>query len=59
MAAADKWGNVISLTTSKSFIRVVEDWRLIIPIAINLYWGSTVMTRDGIVLNNEMDDFSS
>ncbi|KAJ7724372.1 gamma-glutamyltranspeptidase [Mycena metata] len=26
---------------------------------INLYWGSQVMTADGIVLNNQMDDFSS
>ncbi|KAK4699938.1 hypothetical protein P7C70_g6314, partial [Phenoliferia sp. Uapishka_3] len=26
---------------------------------VNTYWGSTVMTTDGIVLNNEMDDFSS
>ncbi|CAK9781151.1 gamma-glutamyltranspeptidase [Cutaneotrichosporon oleaginosum] len=26
---------------------------------INLIWGSRVMTADGIILNNEMDDFSS
>ena len=26
---------------------------------VNLYWGSKVLTEDGIVLNNEMDDFSS
>ncbi|KAL8287474.1 hypothetical protein RQP46_003332 [Phenoliferia psychrophenolica] len=26
---------------------------------VNTYWGSQVMTTDGIVLNNEMDDFSS
>ncbi|KAI4526616.1 gamma-glutamyltranspeptidase [Schizophyllum commune Loenen D] len=26
---------------------------------VNLYWGSQVMTEDGIVLNDEMDDFSS
>lgn len=26
---------------------------------VNLYWGSQVMTSDGIVLNDEMDDFSS
>jgi gamma-glutamyltranspeptidase/glutathione hydrolase len=26
---------------------------------VNLYWGSQVMTADGIILNNEMDDFSS
>lgn len=42
LAAADQWGNVVSLTTT-----------------INLYWGSTLMTPDGIILNDEMDDFSS
>ena len=26
---------------------------------VNLYWGSKVITADGIILNNEMDDFSS
>ncbi len=26
---------------------------------VNLLWGSQVMTADGILLNNEMDDFSS
>ncbi|TFY82687.1 hypothetical protein EWM64_g1327 [Hericium alpestre] len=26
---------------------------------VNLIWGSRVMTEDGIILNNEMDDFSS
>jgi gamma-glutamyltranspeptidase len=26
---------------------------------VNLYWGSKVLTADGIILNNEMDDFSS
>ena len=26
---------------------------------INLYWGSKVLTDDGILLNNEMDDFAS
>ncbi|BEJ16362.1 hypothetical protein CspHIS471_0509670 [Cutaneotrichosporon sp. HIS471] len=26
---------------------------------VNLLWGSQVMTADGIILNNEMDDFSS
>lgn len=26
---------------------------------VNLYWGSKVLTADGIVLNNQMDDFSS
>ena len=26
---------------------------------INTFWGSQVMTEDGIILNNEMDDFST
>ncbi|KAJ7728322.1 gamma-glutamyltranspeptidase [Mycena metata] len=26
---------------------------------VNLFWGSQVMTTDGIILNDEMDDFSS
>ncbi|KAJ7870442.1 gamma-glutamyltranspeptidase [Mycena leptocephala] len=26
---------------------------------VNLYWGSQVMTIDGIILNDEMDDFST
>ncbi|KAF7339741.1 Gamma-glutamyltranspeptidase [Mycena sanguinolenta] len=26
---------------------------------VNLYWGSQVMTTDGVILNDEMDDFSS
>lgn len=26
---------------------------------INTYWGSQVMTPDGFILNNQMDDFSS
>jgi gamma-glutamyltranspeptidase / glutathione hydrolase len=26
---------------------------------VNLYWGSEIMTADGIILNDEMDDFSS
>ncbi|KAF7297840.1 Gamma-glutamyltranspeptidase [Mycena kentingensis (nom. inval.)] len=42
MAAVDRWGNAVSLTTT-----------------INLFWGSRVMTADGVILNNEMDDFSS
>ncbi|KAF7299135.1 Gamma-glutamyltranspeptidase [Mycena indigotica] len=42
MAAVDKWGNAVSLTST-----------------VNLYWGSRVMTEDGFVLNDEMDDFSS
>ncbi|KAK7059876.1 gamma-glutamyltranspeptidase [Favolaschia claudopus] len=27
--------------------------------AVNLFWGSQVMTTDGIILNDEMDDFST
>ncbi|KAJ7126463.1 gamma-glutamyltranspeptidase [Mycena crocata] len=42
MAAVDRWGGAVSLTTT-----------------VNLFWGSRVMTEDGIVLNDEMDDFSS
>ncbi|TXT13775.1 hypothetical protein VHUM_01142 [Vanrija humicola] len=42
LAAVDKDGNAVSLTTT-----------------VNLIWGSGVITADGIVLNNEMDDFSS
>ncbi|EIN11385.1 gamma-glutamyltranspeptidase [Punctularia strigosozonata HHB-11173 SS5] len=42
MAAVDRWGNAVSLTTT-----------------VNLYWGSQVMTADGVILNDEMDDFSS
>lgn len=26
---------------------------------VNLHWGSKVMTRHGVLLNNEMDDFAS
>ena len=61
LAAADQWGGVISLTTSKPVAVVVEEScrALTFCIAVNLYWGSTVMTSDGIILNNEMDDFSS
>ncbi|KAJ7203621.1 gamma-glutamyltranspeptidase [Mycena pura] len=42
MAAVDRWGNAVSLTTT-----------------INQFWGSQVMTEDGIILNDEMDNFSS
>ena len=59
--AGDKWGNVISLTTSKPFPGVVgePDRTLIIRIAVNLFWGSNIMTANGVILNDEMDDFSS
>ena len=26
---------------------------------VNLVWGSKVMTRTGIIMNNQMDDFST
>jgi gamma-glutamyltranspeptidase/glutathione hydrolase len=62
LTTADQWGNVVSLTTSKPLSTRSLGGALNVehlPIAVNLIWGSTVMTPDGIVLNNEMDDFSS
>ena len=43
--------------TFTSFPLISDDDHL--HVAINLYWGSEIMTSDGIVLNDEMDGFSS
>ncbi|KAH8836066.1 gamma-glutamyltranspeptidase [Flagelloscypha sp. PMI_526] len=44
-----------------SHMAAVDQWGNAISLTttVNLYWGSRVMTEDGIILNNEMDDFSS
>ncbi|KAJ7275360.1 gamma-glutamyltranspeptidase [Mycena haematopus] len=36
-----------------------EGMAISLTTTVNLYWGSQVMTTDGIILNDEMDDFSS
>lgn len=43
-----------------SHLNAVDDDGLVIAMTttINGYWGSKVMTEDGILLNNDMDDFS-
>jgi len=51
MAAVDASGMAVSLTTSTLVImnwleRVVQ-----VFIAVNLFWGSRVMTPDGVILN--------
>ncbi|KAJ6623712.1 gamma-glutamyltranspeptidase [Mycena sp. CBHHK59/15] len=44
-----------------SHMAAVDQWggAVSLTTTVNLYWGSRVMTEDGIVLNDEMDDFSS
>lgn len=36
-----------------------DDMAISLTTTINTYYGSQVITRDGIILNNEMDDFGS
>ncbi|KAJ6552579.1 gamma-glutamyltranspeptidase [Mycena vulgaris] len=36
-----------------------EGMAISLTTTVNTYWGSQVMTTDGVILNNEMDDFSS
>ncbi|PWN52928.1 gamma-glutamyltranspeptidase [Violaceomyces palustris] len=45
--------------TSQLTVVDSEGMAITLTTTINTFWGSTVMTPDGIILNNEMDDFSS
>ncbi|KAH8920707.1 gamma-glutamyltranspeptidase [Atractiella rhizophila] len=53
--------NVVLDDHGTSHIATVDDSGLAVTLTttVNLYWGSQVMTDDGIILNDEMDDFSS
>ncbi|EIM86750.1 gamma-glutamyltranspeptidase [Stereum hirsutum FP-91666 SS1] len=54
--------NYISLNDSgTSHMAAVDQWGNAVSLTttVNFYWGSQVMTADGIILNDEMDDFSS
>ncbi|KAJ7069928.1 gamma-glutamyltranspeptidase [Mycena amicta] len=44
-----------------SHMVAVDKWgdAVSLTTTVNLFWGSSVMTEDGIILNDEMDDFSS
>ncbi|KAF9777737.1 gamma-glutamyltranspeptidase [Thelephora terrestris] len=44
-----------------SHLAAADQWGTVVSLTttINLYWGSNLMTPDGIILNDEMDDFSS
>lgn len=53
--------NYISLNDSgTSHMAAVDQWGNAVSLTttVNFYWGSQVMTADGIILNDEMDDFS-
>lgn len=43
-----------------SHLAAVDQWGNAVSLTttVNYYWGSEVMTEDGIILNDEMDDFS-
>lgn len=54
-------GYVPSAEGGTSHMAVVDGSGMAVSLTttVNLYWGSRVMTPEGIILNNEMDDFSS
>ncbi|KAN0066428.1 hypothetical protein ACQY0O_000522 [Thecaphora frezii] len=57
----DPTNSSILADSGTSQLTVVDSTGLTITLTttINTYWGSRLMTRHGIILNNEMDDFSS
>lgn len=61
IAVLDKDGNLASLTSTVRLFRMRCSVAALIcaSLQINLSWGSKLMSRTGVIMNNQMDDFST